>query len=169
MARLRGGAVQWLLLAALLVVRCGASYNQRAMDEANKNNGEATKKAMMLFRAAAFLEPGLTAIDSFNNLGVCLMRAANEIGADPARAVWSLAAFELSARLDPLTRAPRTDENLALLMRQEPDVAELLKGRPRGYWKPGPLLPTNVVGEVALAHAHGGREDEALLFLWQVT
>ena len=48
-------------------------------------------------------------------------------------------------------------------------MLQLLKGRPRGYWKPGPLLPTNVVGEVALAHAHGGREDEALLFLWQVT
>ncbi|EOD41617.1 hypothetical protein EMIHUDRAFT_94860 [Emiliania huxleyi CCMP1516] len=165
------------LSASLLLLIAGSlpithaqqpTYNRRAIDSASAQP-PSPRRTASLFRAAALLDSGEQTVTAniWNNLGVALMRAAYKKKADPTHAIWSLAAFELSRRLDPLDRQPVADENLADLASKVPAVAALLANRPRGYWQPSPLLPTSSVGELALSHAKAGREDEALLFLWQ--
>ena len=160
-----------LLLLLDAVWAQDGTYTQRAIAEANKH--ATTKGVLSLFRAAAHLDGyAKTGFDVWNNIGVSLLRAAKDevppmMGAASSHAIWAAASFELAKRLDPLGRLKVIDENLEILKAQEPEVATLLANRPRGYWRAGPLMPTTSVGEISLVHAKAGREDEALLFLWQ--
>ena len=97
------------------------TYNRRAIDSASAQP-PSPRRTVSLFRAAALLDSGEQTVTAniWNNVGVVLMRAAYKKKADPTHAIWSLAAFELSRRLDPLYRQPVADENLADLASKVP-------------------------------------------------
>ena len=93
------GMRAWLAVLVVLVTVAQSqakSYTDRAIEAANKR--EKTKIVLSLFHAAAHLESH-DAPSAWNNLGVALMRAASDDGADPSCAIWSLASFELSRRV----------------------------------------------------------------------
>ena len=118
------------LSASLLLLIAGSlpithaqqpTYNRRAIDSASAQP-PSPRRTASLFRAAALLDSGEQTVTAniWNNLGVALMRAAYKKKADPTHAIWSLAAFELSRRLDPLDRQPVADENVADLASKVP-------------------------------------------------
>ena len=152
------------------------SYYQQAFDIAKTGDSDTSTRLLSLFRASAFLDGDADnandpnrktdGSNAWNSIGIAYMRRAKKARKGNDRfALWSIAAFELARRIDPLDRRP-IEANVGLLSRDQPIIANLLANRPRDYWRASPLLPSNLVGDVALSHAKAGREDEALSYLW---
>jgi hypothetical protein len=142
-----------------------ADYQAQALRTANAKAPIA--QVASLFRASAFLDGAKDGWNRWQNVGIALMQQAASENAE-RNAVWSLAAFEIARRLDPLGARPIIQENVRLLCDQQPVARALVDGSELDYWRSSVVHTASSAGEGAITIAKAGNEPEALLLLWQV-